>query len=313
MEAGRIELEIGPFALDELVVNVSETARMLIGAKPVVFRSAVEPGLAKLWRGDLARVTQVCLNLVSNAAKFTPGGGIDFEVARTSGPGERTRLRFRVTDTGIGIPVEVRQRIFEAFDQGEVRGRARLAGAGLGLAISRGLVELMGGSIDFTSEPGKGSCFWFEIALEPIAEEAAPGEIFPPRDRGDETMDILVADDSSSSRLLVNLLLVKRGHRVTAVEDGLQAVARAGARRYDLAILDLRMPELGGIEAARRIRALPPSVGARRIVALTAEAFEDERRAALDAGMSEVLTKPFDESELDALLARAEPIETAAQ
>ena len=126
-------------------------------------------------------------------------------------------------------------------------------------------------------------------------------------------MDILVADNSSSSRLLVNLLLVKRGHRVTAVEDGLQAVARAGARRYDLAILDLRMPELGGIEAARRIRALPPSVGARRIVALTAEAFEDERRAALDAGMSEVLTKPFDESELDALLARAEPIETAAQ
>ncbi len=314
MEAGRIELEIAPFALDELVGSVGDTARMLIGAKPVLFRVAVEPGLPKLWRGDAARVTQVCLNLVSNAAKFTHHGEIRFEIARASGADASTRLRFTVVDTGIGIPAEARERIFEAFDQGDVRGKARQAGAGLGLAISRGLVGLMGGVIDLTSAPGEGSAFWFEAPLEPLqAEATAPsGDIGSAR-AASGALDILVADDSSSSRLLVNLLLVKRGHRVTAVEDGLQAVERARKQRFDLAILDLQMPELGGIEAARRIRALPPSVGARRIVALTAEAFEDERRAALDAGISEVLTKPFDESELDALLARSEPWVEAAQ
>ena len=167
----------------------------------------------------------------------------------------------------------------------------------------------MKGAIGVISQPGEGACFWFVVPL-PQGDAICAAPTSPPSVPAGSAsvigaLDVLVADDTPSSLMLVTTLLRQRGHRVTAVDDGAKAVVEAGKRRFHLIILDLQMPILGGLAAATQIRAMPETVGGRWIVALTAAAFEAERESAIDAGMQEVLTKPFAASDFDRILVRA--------
>jgi CheY-like chemotaxis protein len=218
----------------------------------------------------------------------------------TSEGAGQCRCRLEVRDTGIGIPVERRADLFQAFTQVDLSTTRKYGGSGLGLAICRQLVEAMGGRIGIESEPGKGSLFWFEVTLEesdaPVSEAVA-GEVDAIR-----PLRILVAEDVEINRDLLRAMLGRDGHHVTMVENGQEAVAAVAAQPFDVVLMDMQMPMMDGIEATRRIRTLPTPTGQVPIVALTANVMESEREHCLQAGMDRVLTKPIDWPELSRML-----------
>ncbi len=301
MEAGRLEIIAGPFSLRKLLEDAAKMAEILKDSKPVEIVVDIDPALPDELIGDRARIYQILLNFTGNAAKFTSEGRVELSARRIGGPERRPRLRLCVTDTGAGIDASSRERIFEIFRQGNVNQQQRTDGAGLGLAISRGLAKLMDASLEFESEPGRGSRFWIDIELEAAVAVPSPSCVdrqTPPN----RPLDVLVAEDSAASRMLVKVMLTQLGHAVLVVDDGEKAVEAAKKRRFDLAILDLQMPNMGGIEATRLIRAMTGNAGAGRIVALTAQALDQERALALAAGMDEIVTKPFTEEEFERML-----------
>jgi len=299
----KVVRQAGSWPEAHMVLRGAGDDRVLVGDKPIELALQADEGCRGEFVGDSARVTQVILNLVSNAVKFTQSGRVTLRLECAPGDNGATKITATVADTGTGIEPELLEKIFTPFDQGNLRGEARRAGTGLGLSISRRLVHLMGGDLVVRSVVGAGSEFRFTVQLQPVAQAKAEA---PDSSTSAATgpLDVLIADDSPASLLLMKILLQKRGHKVTAVTDGAQALEAATAARFDLAVLDLQMPNMGGIEATRRIRRLPPGQGCRFVVALTAEAFAEERRAALEAGMDEVMTKPFEDTEFDEMLKR---------
>lgn len=305
IEAGRLVVTDAPFRIRDVTDPLQGMMTALIGPKPIEVSVEVSPEIPELVRGDAVRLNQVLLNIVGNAVKFTQAGKI--AVAVIAEGGDAPRLCFRVDDTGVGMSAETQKIIFQPFAQGDAPTRMRVAGTGLGLAISRRIVELMGGEIGFESEAGKGSRFWFTIPLRDVAP-VAQGETAAVDGHGRmRPRHILLADDSEPSRRLAAILLRKQGHEVIEVEDGLAAVEAARERSFDLVLLDLQMPRMGGLEAARCIRKLPGPNGAACIIALTAQVLEEDRRAAAEAGMDGFLTKPFRERDLLETLQGTDP------
>ncbi|HRQ80055.1 MAG TPA: ATP-binding protein, partial [Azospirillaceae bacterium] len=248
--------------------------------------------------GDADRLRQVILNLLSNAVKFTDYGRVDLLVE--PGPGGRTV--FSVTDTGIGVPEERQRDLFQRFTQID---RSR-GGAGLGLAICRRLVELMGGTVGVRSRPGAGSTFWFAIPLPiaPADDADAPPEspAAYPRPRR-----ILVVEDVAMNRELAVAVLRNAGFTVDAVGDGAAALAAVQRTRYDVVLMDVEMPGMDGLEAARAIRALSDPIAANTtIIALTAVIAPADAERCYAAGMNGHIAKPLDREELLAALRRAE-------
>ena len=253
-------------------------------------------------RGDPTRLRQILVNLIGNGLKFTSVGGVWVKIRCSAPTGQTTNFRFEVRDTGIGIPPERQPSLFHAFSQADLSTNRRFGGSGLGLAISRQLVTAMGGTIDVESEPGSGSTFWFEVPLQlgdivVVAEKAALEQADVP------PMRVLVAEDVAVNRDLLEALLGRQGHRVTFAVDGEEAVAKAASQQFDLILMDVQMPQVDGIEATRRIRALQSAAAATPIVALTANVMDSERQRCLAAGMNMVLTKPIAWPELFAAMA----------
>jgi signal transduction histidine kinase/CheY-like chemotaxis protein/HPt (histidine-containing phosphotransfer) domain-containing protein len=269
------------------------------------------PPLLPVVRGDPTRLAQVLLNLVGNGLKFTPRGRVVVRVAhRPDGQG-RTRVRFEVRDSGIGIPQHQQARLFEAFTQAEDSTTRRYGGTGLGLAISKRLVEAMGGVIGLESMPGAGSTFWFEVPLAHGSELAAAERVtlaraaLPP-------LRVLVVEDVATNRELLGEMLGQEGHAVAFAENGAEAVARVGRERFHVVLMDMQMPVMDGIEATRRIRQLPPPACAVPVVALTANVVAEEQQRYRAAGIDYCLTKPVVWQELFATLAEAADRPTAA-
>ena len=299
IEAGRMELEERPFELRPLVASVvdlySETAR----AKGVSLTAHVHEDLPAWITGDPLRIRQILANLVSNAVKFTHAGQVALDVDRApsrASQDDRPWLRFCVSDTGIGIPVERQQHVFGRFNQLDASYTRRFGGSGLGLAISRSLAELMGGRIGFASMPGQGSSFWLDVEAAPAepapnARAAHPETVLP-------RLSVLVAEDNATNRLVARSMLERLGQEVEFAVDGLAALDVVSRRAFDLVLMDISMPRMDGIEATRRIRQLAGPESEVPILALTAHAGAAERTACLEAGCNEVLTKPL---ELDAL------------
>jgi signal transduction histidine kinase/DNA-binding response OmpR family regulator len=249
--------------------------------------------------GDPNRLRQVAVNLVGNAVKFTERGGIKVFLSGSEAAAGRALLELRVEDTGIGIEAEKIPMIFETFSQAHPE--AVHGGTGLGLSICRRLAEAMGGTIEVASEPGKGSRFSFkagfalpgagrirdfEATSGPTAQRVDPLAQIPP-------MRILLAEDVELNRRFLSTVLKKAGHEVTLAENGVAAVAAATRERFDLILMDIQMPDLDGVGAAARIRALDdPAKSATPIIALTAYALEGERERALAAGMNAHIAKP---------------------
>ena len=302
MEAGRLQLDDVDFALEDVVGSVVTLLSSRAAAKGLAFDTAVAPDIPPELRGDGGRLRQVLLNLAGNAIKFTPPGGrVRVDVARAGGDAGRVMLRIAVTDTGIGIAKEAQARLFEEFTQAEVSVTRRFGGTGLGLAISKKIVTSMGGDIGVQSAPGEGSTFWFTVPLVPAAgvvtrrtEDEA--EVRPLR--------ILVAEDHPVNQQVAAGLLRRRGHEVDVVGDGRAAVDALASRAYDVVLMDVHMPVLDGIDAARAIRRLPGDRGRVPIVALSASAMADEVASCVAAGMNDHLPKPLDPVRLAAVLAR---------
>ncbi len=301
LEAGGLKVESVPFSLKEISDRLNGVLKALIGPKPVVGRLDLDVALPAQVMGDQGRIYQVLLNLVGNAAKFTDAGSIAVSIARQEDRSGRRMLRCVVQDTGAGIDPDVQKNIFTPFEQGEASGNLRAAGTGLGLAISKRLVDAMGGEIGFVSAPGEGSVFWFTVPFEPV--EGPVAQASEPLAPVLPALKILVADDAEPSRMLASLLLRKRGHCVDEVANGAQAFETVRGGDYDLVILDLQMPVMGGCEAARLIRALPAPRNSVPILALTAAVLDEEGDLALRAGMNGVLSKPFRADDLDRTIA----------
>jgi CheY-like chemotaxis protein len=256
--------------------------------------------------GDQGRLRQILVNLLSNAVKFTDEGRVSLSVSSKAVDGDRRQLFFEVKDTGIGIPQNKMNELFVPFNQLERTLSRKRDGVGLGLAITKNLVELMGGKIWAESAPNQGTTFHFTILAETIPnKQLVSGEMdrevvsesFP----GLKPMRILIAEDNPSNQRVLVEMLKRLGYRPDAVADGREVIQALERQNYDLILMDIKMPEMDGITATRVICKLRPEHGP-KIVAITAYALEGDREKCLEAGMDDYISKPVQLKELAAIL-----------
>ena len=306
IEAGRMALEHTTFdarAMCEDVQRLLQPSALRQGIDLSVLYSSDVPVVLM---GDPARLRQILLNLVSNAVKFTPRGSVQVRVLRASA----SAIRFEVKDTGIGIAPADLPKLFERFTQADSSTTRRYGGSGLGLAIVKRLLELMGGHIVVTSEPGRGSTFTFEVpsggdvgALAPKAPADNAGIMFDADGGGARVL--LVEDNRVNQRVALHMLR-RLGYDVVCADDGIQAIARLTRERFDLVVMDCQMPEMDGWDTTRVIRDRASAVLDHDVpvIALTANAFSEDRERCLAAGMSDFIPKPVAMAELSRTLSR---------
>ena len=315
LEAGKVELEEIDFSLETMVEDAVELLSPRVHQKSLEITATLDEAARRRLRGDPTRLRQVLLNLLSNALKFTERGSIAVEVtARPADPGHTT-VRIEVHDTGIGLSVEAKAKLFQKFQQADGSITRRFGGTGLGLSICRQLIELMGGEIGVVDRSGNGSIFWIEVTLanawtpspnvralavdEIEPDRSPPGEASAPAAKGRR---ILLVEDNEINTLLASTLLEDAGYAVDCVANGRDAVAAARPDRYDLILMDVQMSVMDGLQATRLIRA---AGGAMPIVAMTANAMRHDQETCLDAGMDGFVSKPIDAESFLAVVARA--------
>jgi signal transduction histidine kinase/DNA-binding NarL/FixJ family response regulator len=333
LEAGRFEFETIDFSPAALADAVAAIIGSSAKNKGLTVKVELDPKLPSALSGDVARIRQVLLNLASNAVKFTERGGLTLAVACSSRDDGRATVEWRVTDTGIGIPPDRVGRLFTDFAQADVSINRRFGGTGLGLAISRRIVEQMGGTIGVSSVPGAGATFRFSLTL-PCSDKVVTDQRTDRVGAEDlkariatlgRPLRVLIAEDDATNRMVVVKMLQEFNVETRIATDGLQAVQASSEDDYDLVLMDVRMPEMDGLTAARAIRSRSGRFAALPIIALTANAFAEDIKLCRDAGMSDFLAKPLRKQAMVAAILRAigpeaspaaalpaEPVSTAA-
>lgn len=312
IEAGKLTIENIDFALGPMLENVASLFEEQAAAHSISFDIELADDLPQFVVGDPTRLRQVLVNLVGNAFKFTNEGEVRVMVESLPGAahdGPRINMvRFSVRDTGIGIAADALERLFQKFEQADSTTTRRYGGTGLGLAICRQLVDLMGGEISVDSREGKGSTF--SVVL-PLADGVAPPEVqHVSLEPHSHRLNVLCAEDFPTNQIIIRMMLEDLGHQVDIADNGALAVAACARTRYDLILMDGRMPEMDGATATRLIRAggtadAPVRDSELMIVALTANASEEDRSRYLASGMDDFLSKPIDETALHLQLSRA--------
>ena len=303
IEADKLDLASEEFSLRECVEACVSVMRFRAEQKGLSIRCDIDPGAPDAVVGDSIRIRQILLNLLGNAVKFTEHGGIDVSVKPERITREGATLHFVVSDTGIGIDPGKLGVIFEAFRQGDGSTTRRYGGTGLGLAISRRLVEMMNGRIWAATDRAQGSEFHFTVDLglaEAAGETHAGEDAAVPRGHH---LRLLVAEDNAVNREVVERLLDQWGHDVTVVSNGREVLDVLTREQFDAVLMDVQMPELGGLEAAAAIRARETGSGKRLpIIAMTAHAMKGDAERCLAAGMDAHITKPMEPERLQSLL-----------
>ena len=299
IEAGKLELERLAFKPDELLSTVMRLLRSEAIKKHLDLSSTIDVQVPKEIFGDPTRLQQVLVNLGGNAVKFTQTGSVRIKMGCNS-----HRLLFRVSDTGIGIPEEAKRRLFRPYSQADASIARVNGGTGLGLLISKRLVNLMGGRIGVRSSPGSGSTFWFTIPysqLDSAAKHTERTSLQSP-----QGLRVLVAEDDRAGQKVALLMLRRLGCQAEAVSTGEAAVDALAKENFDLVLMDCQMPVLDGFEATSRIRKTSSKVKNRKIpiIAMTGNALAEDRERCLSVGMSDYLTKPVNQSKLAAIIDR---------
>jgi PAS domain S-box-containing protein len=300
IEAGQMEIEQVAFDLHELVQELASLYRLRATEKSLLFRARMDPSVPRHVLGDPTRVRQVLTNLLGNALKFTTSGWIGMDVRSTEEEAAHV-LQFTVADSGVGIPKDVQPQLFTRFMQADSSTSRQFGGTGLGLSIVRQLTDLMGGTVDVRSTPGKGSRFVVTLPLLG-AEAPAPESVWVDLSPARPSARILLAEDNTTNQVVAFGMLRKLGYEdVSLASDGAEALEMALQAHYDLILMDCQMPEMDGYEATRRLRAAGFTAP---IVAMTANAIKGDRERCLEAGMNDYLTKPMDLKVLRAMVSK---------
>ena len=295
IEARRLRLDSKPFDLHESLAATLKALEVRAFTRGLKLVSRIATDVPRAVVGDPWRLRQVVVNLVDNAIKFTEQGEVVFQVQCRERTEEAVCFHFSVTDTGVGIPEDRRTKIFDVFEQADTSNTRRYGGTGLGLTISSQLVRMMAGQICVESEVGRGSTFHFtaKFGLASEAEDAKKQPVAKTPTRLD-SLKILLAEDSPVNQKLAVTLLRKRGHDVSLANNGREALTALESKAFDLVLMDIQMPEMDGLEAARAIREKERKTGDHiPIIALTAHALEGDRERCLAAGMDNYLAKPI--------------------
>ena len=303
IEAGKFNLENIDFELLVILEDALSLQSERTNQKNIYLNLDVDSTLPPYLIGDPTRLRQVLINLVGNAIKFTDSGGVTVKVSSLSEATDQVLLHFEVIDTGIGMKPEALGRMFQKFEQADTSTSRKFGGTGLGLAICKQLVELMGGTIGVTSTFGSGSTFWFKLSL-PIGQKPQ-SELAVEIKSHSRPLSVLVAEDVQTNQIIIRAILEEMGHQVTVVDHGQLALKALCDQSFDVVLMDGRMPIMDGLEASRHIRlghwsdengqlwqVKNPEV---HIIALTANASEQDRAQFMAAGMNEFLTKPVQE------------------
>ena len=305
LETGRIVMQASDVELEVVLEDASANARELAASKGLEYHQFIDTDVPRRLRTDSHRLCQVLGHLLDNAAKFTPEGSVMLKISVDGRERDRTRLRFAVIDTGVGIAADQRKRIFEPFTQVDGSTARKHDGTGLGLAICQRLVRLLGGDIGCESGAGSGSLFWFTVLVEDVipctAQPAAPLPQQPTAGQEPSTLTaqpgtgehVLVVEDNPVNQRMARHMLQRSGYSVDIAAHGAEGVSMAASTRYAVVLMDISMPVMDGYEATRRIREHELETGEHvPIVALTANAMPRDRERCLESGMDDYLAKP---------------------
>ncbi len=310
-ERDKVELEHQPFSLKRLIDESLEMVATQASKRGLNLSHTINYGTPDTIIGDHGRLRQILVNLLSNSVKFTDKGDVSLSVSSKVIKGNEYQISFLVKDTGIGISQDKMNQLFQPFTQLERTLSRKRDGVGLGLAITKNLVELMGGKIWADSIPGQGTTFHVMIPAETIhgkqldfgrMDSGIASESFP----GLKPMRILVAEDNPSNQRVLVEMLKRLGYRADAVADGREVIQALERQDYDLVLMDIKMPEMDGITATQVIRKLQPENGP-KIIAITAFTLEGDREKCLEAGMDDYIAKPVQIGELVEVLKKFQP------
>jgi signal transduction histidine kinase/ActR/RegA family two-component response regulator len=300
IDAGRLQLEKTTFSLADCIRSTIRIVQPEAAAKALMVRYKIDGQIPNLVAGDPTRLRQILFHLLDNAVKFTTTGSVIVVATLDSKSSDALLVRISVADTGIGIPLQQQKQLFEPFRPKDVTDRSS-PGIGLGIAIARKLVDLMGGTMEFTSQIGAGTTFqftaWFEkVQRTPESTHTGRAEAKP--------ISILVAEDNAINRRLITKVLESAGHRVVSVANGKEAVNTFATEIFDLILMDMEMPDMDGLEATRTIRQHEPPDSHIAIYALTAHTSTADRERCFGAGMDGFISKPIEIDDVLEIVAR---------